>query len=94
MEPTIDMKKTDSFFLETAMKYWPVLVAVITAVSMWTHFQTTILDLAKQVSETQARVTTVETSTQAASVNYAVLSGKIDTVNANINILLKQGNLQ
>lgn len=88
------MENNNINFIDLGIKHWKIVVIFATLVATWTHFQTNQSDFTKQLSEFQIRIANVETATQTASVNYATLSGKIDTTNAKIDILLKHDSLQ
>ncbi len=87
-------KTTEANLFEGVLNHWPIAVVIVSIIFSWAHFQSNLAELARNIIEAQNRITTVEASSQTASVNYATLSGKIETANGKLDILLKANHLQ
>jgi hypothetical protein len=85
-------------FFKNILKNWRFAVVIFSIIGSiifsWSHFESKLEDLKLQIGDFSGRISIVENSTQAASVNYATLGGKIETVNGKLDIILKHDGLQ
>lgn len=82
------------FFLRNVIEYWPLITGVVIVLLSIGHYQSSLSEVTNALAETRNRVSAVEQSTQTANINYATLSGKIDTTNGKLDLLLSASHLK
>lgn len=90
---TATMQNSKGNFLDTIMKYWQIILAIIFMIAGYTTLQNDYSNLKAQTDQNSTAIAAAQTNVLAANASYGEVAGDIKGINAKLDIIIKHDGL-
>lgn len=90
---TAQMNKENLNFLDSLLKYWPIIITVGLMIVGYATLQVNFSGLEKDTKSNSDQITILQASVIKANENNASVAGDIKAINAKLDIIIKHNGL-